>query len=219
MATSSSLALALRPTWRGRLHAWAFLVSLPAGALLLANSAAPTARVGAGIFAVTLAGVFGTSAAYHRARTTTSVRLLRRADHSMIYLLIAGTYTPVCLVALPRSVGVPLLAVIWTAAAIGVGCKLLAGPRLMRLSSVLYLAMGWAALAALPSLVRHVEASALVLLVIGGLLYTIGAVVLYRRRPDPRPTVFGYHEVWHAFTILAGAAHFAMVWMVASGRT
>jgi hemolysin III len=161
--------------------------------------------------------VFGTSAAYHRARTGVSARLLRRADHAMIYLLIAGTYTPVCLVALPRDVGVPLLGFIWLVAVLGVGAKLVCGPRLMRAASVLYLAMGWVALAAMPSLLDHLDRAEMVLLLLGGALYTVGAVVLYRRRPDPRPVVFGYHEVWHAFTVAASASHFAMVWLVTTG--
>jgi hemolysin III len=211
------MGLALRPSWRGRLHRWSFLASLPAGLALVLWSAGGRARVGAAVFAVTLTGVFATSAAYHQAKTAVSARLLRRADHAMIYLLIAGTYTPVCLAALPRSVGVPLLAFIWLAATVGVGLKLLAGPRLMRLASILYLAMGWAAVVALPSLVDHLEPAELVLLLIGGVLYTAGAVVLYRRSPDPRPVVFGYHEVWHAFTVAASAAHFGMVWLVCAG--
>jgi hemolysin III len=196
------------------LHAWAFAASLPAGAVLLARDGPASARVAAAVFVLSLAGVYGTSAAYHRARGAVTRRLLQRADHSMIYLLIAGTYTPVCLLALPRSVGLPLLAVVWTASALGVVCKLVGGPRLMHASSVLYLGIGWVAVAALPALVRHVDPQAMALLVVGGLLYTAGAFVLYHRRPDPRPHVFGYHEVWHAFTVVAGAAHFAMVWVV-----
>lgn len=196
------------------MHAWAFVVSLPAGLLLLFRTSMDVGRVGAAVFAVTLAAVFGTSAAYHHAKTLVLRQRLRRADHSMIYLLIAGTYTPVCLVALPRSVGVPILVLIWSMAAVGVACKVLGGPRVMRSSSVLYIAMGWAALAAFPSLVRHIDPAALTLLIIGGILYTVGAIVLYRRRPDPAPMVFGYHEVWHLFTVLASAAHFGMVWLV-----
>jgi hemolysin III len=217
VSTIPGMSLALRPSWRGRIHSWSFLASLPSGLALVLWSRGGSARVGAVVFALALAGVFGTSAAYHRARSGISARLLRRADHAMIYLLIAGTYTPVCLAALPRSVGVPLLGFIWTTAVLGAGAKLVGGPRLMRGASTLYLAMGWAAVAALPALVRHLQRPELALLVAGGVLYTVGAVVLYRRRPDPRPVVFGYHEVFHAFTVAAGAAHFAMVWSVTTG--
>ena len=217
MSHSPGMALALRPTWRGRLHSWSFLASLPAGLALVLWSRSGSARVGAAVFAVALTGVFGTSAAYHRARTGVSARLLRRADHAMIYLLIAGTYTPVCVAALPRSTGMPLLGFIWLVAVLGVGAKMVAGPGLMRASSGLYVAMGWVALLALPALVRNLDDVELALLLLGGALYTVGAVVLYRRRPDPRPVVFGYHEVWHAFTVAASAAHFALVWLVTTG--
>jgi hemolysin III len=216
MSSTAGTALAVRPRWRGRLHAWAFIASIPAGLALLIQATALSARIGAGIFAVTLAGVFGTSAAYHRGRGRVPLGLLRRADHSMIYLLIAGTYTPVCLGALPPSVGRPLLISVWVAAAVGVICKLAGGPALMRLSSLLYLLLGWAGIVALPALVRSVSPTVLGLLVAGGLIYTAGAVVLTRRHPDPRPAIFGYHELWHACTILAASAHFAMVWLVAA---
>lgn len=214
MSMANGMALALRPKWRGRLHSWSFRASLPAGAALVVWSRAGAARAGAAVFALTLAGVFGTSATYHLGRSRVSPRVLRRLDHAMIYLLIAGTYTPVCVAALPRSTGVPLLVFIWVAAVLGVALKLLGGLRVMRWGSVLYLAMGWAAIVALPALVRGLEAAELVLLLLGGLLYTGGAVVLFRRRPDPRPAVFGFHEVWHACTVAAAAAHFGMVWLV-----
>ena len=218
MTATPSTALALRPSWRGRLHSWSRSVSLPAGLALIVLSRSGAPRIGAAIFALTLTGVFTTSAAYHLARSRVSARVLRRADHSMIYLLIAGTYTPVCLAALPRSVGLPLLAFIWLVALVGVICKMVAGPRLMRASSGIYIAMGWVALLALPDLLRTLRPAELVLLGLGGALYTVGAIVLYFRRPDPRPAVFGYHEVWHAFTVAASAAHFGMVWLVTTGR-
>jgi hemolysin III len=199
------------------LHLWAFLASLPAGVVLLGATTGAPARAGAGVFAGSLAAMFATSATYHRARGQLSRALLRRADHAVIYLLIAGTYTPVCLIGLPPAVGVPLLVSVWVVAAVGIGCKLLGGPRLMRGSSVLYIVVGWAGVVALPWLVGSFPPAALALLVAGGALYTVGVVILYRRRPDPLPSVFGYHEVWHALTVVAAAAHFAMVWLVASG--
>ena len=206
-----------RPTWRGRLHTWAFLCSLPAGVALLLHSHPAAARTAAAIYAVSVAALFGTSASYHRlAKSPAARRVMRRLDHSMIYVLIAGTYTPLCLLVLPRVWGIPLLSVIWTAAVVGIVLNVFALERFAVVSSVLYLAMGWAALIALPVMASRLEHVSLGLLIVGGLVYTVGAVVFLRKRPDPSPMIFGFHEVWHACTVVAGASHFAMVWMVAT---
>lgn len=202
-----------RPTWRGWLHFAAFLVVLPAGLYLLASAESVAARVAVAIYWASLAGLFATSASYHRlARTHRAVLWFRRADHSMIYLLIAGTYTPICLIALPAIWGIPMLVVAWVTALAGVIMKMVR----LRLEggksgSWLYIVMGWGAVITLPVLVTNLNAVQLVLLGVGGVLYTVGAVVLGRKRPDPVPAKFGYHEVWHGFTIAAGACHFALV--------
>ena len=199
------------------MHAWAFVCALPAGVLLVLVADRAIARVATGIYALSLVAVFAASTAYHRfARTERARRRLRRLDHSMIYALIAGTYTPVCLLRLPRSWGIPLLAVMWGAAVIGILVKALGGERLMPLGNALYIVMGWASLVALPVMVDRVSPAGLVLMGIGGVFYTAGAVVLLRRRPDPRPAVFGFHEIWHACTVLAAGVHFAMVWGIAA---
>ena len=202
-----------RPTWRGWLHFAAFLIVLPAGLYLLSAADSAAARVAVAIYWASLAGVFATSASYHLlARTHRAVLWFRRADHSMIYLLIAGTYTPICLIALPAIWGIPMLVVAWVTALAGVIMKMVR----LRLEggksgSWLYIVMGWGAILTLPVLVTNLNAVQLILLGVGGVLYTVGAVIFGRKRPDPVPTKFGYHEVWHGFTIAAGACHFALV--------
>ena len=160
-----------------------------------------------------LAGLFGASASYHRlGRTPRSVKWLRRLDHSMIFVLIAGTYTPICLLVLPKAWGIPMLVAVWVTALAGVIMKMVrVSTRGGKSGSWLYVVMGWGAVLVLPQLLSHLDPVRVALLAAGGLLYTAGAVVLGSRRPDPRPATFGYHEIWHAFTIAAGACHFALI--------
>ncbi len=202
---------AVRPRHRGRLHQAVFFVSIPAGVALVALATSASARLGALVYAVSLTGLFGTSAAYHRLATTVRARgLLRRLDHAMIFVLIAGSYTPMCLLALRGPWRVAALSTVWVGATIGVFLKVF---RLeaMRLGNALYVILGWAVLAILPELAEQVEPATIVLLGAGGLLYTLGAVVLTRRRPDPVPHVFGYHEVWHGMVVAAAACHYVMI--------
>ena len=159
-----------------------------------------------------MAALYGSSAAYHRlARTERSQRIMQRLDHSMIFVLIAGTYTPVCLLALPSTWAVPMLVVVWGFTVIGVMTKVTGTDRIMRISNSLYIVIGWLGVIALPVLLRTISPAALILLMLGGVLYTVGAVIFFLKRPDPNPAVFGYHEVWHSFTVLAGVSHFGMV--------
>jgi hemolysin III len=206
-----------RPRWRGRLHLGSFVVSLPVAIALVLVADTVTAALGVAIYGLSLAALFGTSGAYHvLARTERAQHVMRRLDHSMIFVKIAGTYTPVCLLALPPVWGIPILVSIWSAAVLGVTIKLLAGPRLLRLSNALYIALGWVAIGALPVIATSLSPRELALLVLGGVLYTVGAVLFFCQRPRLRPNVFGYHEVWHAFTVLAAVSHLGMVWSVAS---
>ncbi|MGH3926053.1 MAG: PAQR family membrane homeostasis protein TrhA [Pseudonocardiaceae bacterium] len=201
-----------RPRLRGRLHQLAFFVSIPAGIALVALARATTARVGAAVFAATLTGLYGVSAAYHRGQWSAGARrLMKHLDHSMIFVFIAGTYTPVSLLALRPAWGITLLALAWSGAAVGVLITVLRLERWGAVGFVMYLVLGWLAIVATPQLLHSLSRPELALLVIGGLLYTVGAVVLARRRPDPRPAVFGYHEVWHTFVVGANACHFALV--------
>lgn len=197
------------PQWRGRLHTWAFVAALPLGTVLLVVAEHTAARVAVAVYAACLTAGFGVSAAYHRlARSPAARRRLRRVDHSLIFVVIAGTYTPLCVLALPERWGVPLLVVVWAGALAGVALKNVRG---VEAANGLYLILGWAAVIASPAIIRHLPAGPLALMVAGGLAYTIGAVVLFRHRPDPSPERFGYHEIWHACTVAASGCHFAMI--------
>jgi hemolysin III len=201
-----------RPTWRGLFHAWAFWLAIPAGVLLIVFADRAEARTAAAIYTATLLLVFGTSAAYHRLAQTYRTRMImQRLDHSMIYLLILGTYVPICLIGLPTSWGVSVLAVVGAMALFGVVIKAAAFKRLRWVGYALYPTMGWAAVVAAPVLVDHLSPLELALIVSGGVAYTVGFPVLMLRRPDPWPGVFGYHEIWHGFTVLAAALHFSAV--------
>lgn len=196
-----------------------FVVMVPAGIALFiaANEAGP--RIAALIFIVSMAAVFGCSAAYHHCRVPVRRELLRRLDHSMIYVLIAGTYAPVCLVALPPKWGIPMLITVGLGAAFGVALKAGGVDRYAKLGGALYVILGWVAVLAMPVIATNISAPAFALLVVGGLVYTAGAVILWRQWPNPSPRVFGYHEVWHVFTVAAGGCHFAMVWMVTTAAS
>jgi hemolysin III len=204
-----------KPTWRGRIHLVAFLVSIPAGLALVLLSEGVSAHVGAAIFAVSLVGLFGVSAIYHTGNWAPDVKArLRRMDHAMIFVLIAGSYTPLMLLALQPAWGISLLAIVWTVAVVGVTLALARFGALNRLGGYLYIGMGWIVVIALPAVVTSLSSSELALLFAGGVLYTVGAIGLRLNRPNPRPLVFGYHEVWHAMTVAAAACHFTLVAML-----
>jgi hemolysin III len=213
-STMLEVLTADRPRFRGRLHQFVFFLSIPAGVVVVAAAGTTPARLGALVYACSLTAMFATSAAYHRLAQTVRARLLmRRADHAMIFVLIAGSYTPVCLLALEGAWRVVALAVVWTGALLGVGLKLFR-LQAMRFGNALYLVLGWAVLALVPQLRQ--QPVVLGLLAAGGALYTAGTVVLSRRRPDPLPEIFGYHEVWHCLVVAAGACHYAMIFLLVS---
>ncbi len=215
MPTRAVAAYALRPSWRGWIHAVAAMLAVPGAVLLVATADHPMAKFAATIYGLGIVLGFGTSACYHRlAWSDRSHKILRRMDHSMIFVLIAGTYTPVCLVALPKAWGIPLFVVVWTGAITGIVLKQVAFDRFRVVQHALYPMLGWAAVVSLPALVHSLSGPALALLLSGGLLYTFGIPVLARRRPDPWPRIFGYHEIWHAATVLAGVCHFVMIALV-----
>lgn len=200
------------PRHRGRLHQAAFVVSIPAGATLVAVASGALARTTAAVFAVCLSGLYGVSAAYHRGRWSDRARrVMKRLDHSMIFVFIAASYTPVALLALRPAGGTGLVIAAWAGAALGVMMTVLRLERWHRIGFALYLVLGWLAVVALPRLVTALSGLELALLVAGGLLYTVGAVILATRRPDPRPEVFGYHEVWHTLVVAASSCHFVLV--------
>ena len=201
-----------RPLWRGRMHSWAFFASIPAGIGLIVVASGAAAIVGAVIYSATLLLLFGTSAAYHRLAQSERARtIMQRLDHSMIYLLIAGTYVPLCLVALPPSWGIPMLVIVGSLAAVGMVLKLAFFHGARHVSSGLYIVMGWVAIVATPVLIDSLTALQFGLIVAGGVAYTIGFPVLMTRRPNPWPTTFGYHEIWHLLTVVAASLHFAAV--------
>ena len=204
-----------KPRLRGRIHQAALFVAVPAGAVLVVMARGTVATTVAVLYAMSLSAVFGASAAYHRGRWSERARRwMKRLDHSMIFVLIAGSYTPVSVLVLQGPWEVVLLSVVWAGAAAGITLKMVRPDGLSILTSILYMALGWLALVALPQLFRGMEAAELALMVSGGLLYTAGAIVFASRRPDPRPATFGYHEVWHAFQVAAAACHYAMILLI-----
>lgn len=207
-----------RPRLRGWLHLWAFAVSVAAGIVLIAVSGATRgaeAALATSVYAITVCLLFGTSATYHRVRWSTPWRhaALARLDHSMIFVFIAGTYTPLALLAMPERTGKIVLLIVWSGAVAGVLLKTswIGAPRW--LSVPLYLGLGWVAVFVMPDLLRHGGVAAFVLIVVGGLLYTVGAVIYGLKRPDPWPTVFGFHEVFHLCTVVAATCHMVAVWL------
>jgi len=203
------------PRLRGRIHQVAFFVSIPAGVALIGLAGDARERLAATIFSLSLSGVFAASAAYHvGAWSRTAYLRMRRLDHSMIFVLIAGSYTPFCLLVLKGGWSTAILSVAWGGAAFGVTVKVLGLDGRRWVSGVLYITLGWVMVVALPSLVRDVGPVTIALIVGGGLLYTAGAVVLMRHRPDPIPGTYGYHEVWHTMGVAASACHYAAIALV-----
>jgi hemolysin III len=201
-----------RPLLRGVLHEVAFFVALVTGALLVAAADGTRERLAAAVFAGSVVACFGASALYHRVTWRPHVRLwMRRVDHAGVYLLIAGTYTPVSLLGLHGEWRPVVLGVVWGGAAAAIVLKFawVAAPKW--LAAAIGLALGWVAVVALPELVRSLSPAAVILLVAGGLAYTAGAIVYARGRPDPVPAVFGYHELFHALTIVGVACQYVAI--------
>ena len=211
-----SLAETVRPALRGWVHAGAFPLSAVAGAVLVALSPAGAPRVATGVFALTAVLLFGTSALYHRGTwSARSALLLKRLDHSNIFLIIAGTYTPFAVLLLPEDSARTLLVVVWAGALAGVAFRVLwtGAPRWLYVP--VYLAMGWIAVAYLPAFWRSGGPAVALLVIAGGLLYSAGALVYGFRRPDPSPRWFGFHEVFHVLTVVAFLAHYTGVSLAA----
>jgi hemolysin III len=215
VAGPSQLAAAERPTMRGLLHLYAVPVSVVVGAVVLALAEGVRARAGVAVWALTMTALFTVSAVYHRGRWRPAVKAwLQRVDHSMIFLFIAGSYTPLCLLVLEGTTSWLVLAVTWGGALAGLVTRLTWHRAPRWLFVPLYLALGWVSVTVVPDLSRGAPAAANVLLVAGGVLYTLGAVVFATRRPDPLPRIFGYHEVFHALTLAAAACHAVAIGLV-----
>jgi hemolysin III len=207
---------AAKPKLRGVSHQWAFFVSLATGLILLLLAPNGEARLAAGIYSLSVCALFGTSAVYHRVnwRSLSARRWMRRLDHSMIFVLIAGTYTPFALLALDGTLATAILIVVWSGALAGVVLQLVWVDAPRALSAIVYIAMGWVALVAYPEMVDKVGITGTALVTAGGILYSAGALIYATKRPNPAPTVFGYHEVFHALVILAAALHYAVVALI-----
>lgn len=200
-----------KPRLRGWLHTYGFFVAIACGVVLTAVAAsrpgvAPV--VACAVYATTVCGLFGVSALYHRrVWSPRGFQIMRRLDHSMIFVFIAGTYTPFAVLLLPPTKAAVILGVVWGGAVVGVAMKLI-WPHLPRWASApLYLALGWVAIAVLPDILAGGGVPTLVLLLAGGAAYSAGAVMYALRRPNPWPSVFGHHEFFHASTLVAALCH------------
>jgi hemolysin III len=209
--------LDLKPRLRGWLHAYAAVISIASGAALVAVAAATRGeRAGTttGIYAATVTLLFGTSALYHRVNWgPVAHRVMKRLDHSMIFVFIAGTYTPIAVLTLPRTSALAVLIAVWTGALCGVALQTAWRGAPRWLSAPCYIALGWVAAFVIPDLLHNAGVAAFVLIMLGGVVYTLGAVVYALKRPDPLPGVFGFHEVFHLCTIVAAVSHYVAIWL------
>jgi hemolysin III len=203
---------ALRPRMRGLTHQYAFFVAVALGAALVSTAPGGRATVAAAIYAVAVCGLFGVSALYHRITWSASARRwMRRLDHSMIFVFIAASYTPVALLVLHGELAVSILCVVWGGALAGAVMKLFWIDAPKWLAAALYVVLGWVAVAALPDLWDALGWLSLGAFGLGGALYTAGAIIYARGRPNPWPRVFGYHEIFHVLVIAAAATHYAVI--------
>jgi hemolysin III len=201
-----------RPLLRGWLHLGALCVTLVAGPLLVSDARSGGTRAALIVYVVSLVALFGVSAAFHRVRWAPAARRrMRRADHATIFLAIAGTYTAVAGLALHGWAQVLVLSLVWGGGAVGVTVRQawLDAPKWA--VAVPYVVVGWCALAVVPQLVHGLGGAGFALIVAGGACYTTGALCYARKRPNPLPGVFGYHEVFHALTVAGAALHFAAI--------
>jgi hemolysin III len=201
----------VKPRLRGVFHELGFYVAVALAVPLVTSAAPGTARLSAIVFSVCLAGCFGVSALYHRPTWAPRTRSwLARLDHAGVYLLIAGTYTPIALCVFSRSWAVPILTVVWTGVAVAICLKLFWPGEPKRVSAMIGIGLGWIAVVAFSQLLK-LALPGLLLLLAGGIAYTFGAIVYARRRPDFRPRVFGYHELFHVLTLVAAACQYAAI--------
>ncbi len=206
----------VKPRFRGTSHQYAFIGATVAG-IALTISVPASARIAVGIYALSLMAMFGASALYHRGPWTDAQRVwFRRLDHSMIFVLVAGTYTPFASLVIGNPLGTIMLAVVWTGALAGILVTLFWIDAPAWVTALIYVVLGWISVVMLPELLDKLGWMPIILLGAGGVLYTIGAVVYARKKPDPVPHIFGYHEVFHVFVIAAAAVQFLAVALYAT---
>ena len=208
----------LKPRLRGWLHAYAAAISIITGAAMVAVAAAvrggPAGTTTTAIYSATVTLLFGTSALYHRLTWSPRAhRVMKRLDHSMIFVFIAGTYTPIAVLTLPRDAALAVLVAVWSGAVFGVVLQTAWRSAPRWLSAPCYIALGWVAVFVLPDLLHNAGVAAFALILAGGVVYTLGALVYALKRPDPWPGVFGFHEVFHLCTLVAAVCHYVAVWL------
>ena len=202
----------MKPRLRGVFHQWAFVLAIPLGVVLVLATETTRGRVAAGVFAASVVLMFGASALYHIPNWTPSRRAwLRRLDHAGIYCLIAGTYTPVGLLALRGAWQTVVLAIVWSGCAAAIFIRLfwISAPKW--LSAVVAISLGWVGIVAMPEIYFRAGLACVLLILAGGLLYSVGAVIYASRRPDPFPAVFGYHEIFHLMIVVAVALQYSAI--------
>jgi hemolysin III len=207
-----------KPRLRGWLHAGAAVASIVTGVVLVVVAAGLSswqAGIPTAVYSVTILSLFSISGLYHR-RCWGPVghSIMKRLDHSMIFVFIAGTYTPIAVLALPHHTAVRVLVIVWSGAGAGALMKLLWPSAPQWVSVPLYIGLGWVAAFIFPDLLRGAGVASLVLITAGGLAYTLGGIAYAFRRPDPFPETFGYHEVFHACTLVAATCHYVAIWLI-----
>ncbi|MCU1401182.1 MAG: hemolysin [Acidimicrobiales bacterium] len=206
-----------RPLWRGRLHVFALFAAVPAFVALMVVADGDRALIAVSIYALGLLSMFVASSTYHRWVHTLQAReLWRRIDHAMIFAAIAGSITPICLLGVPDALGIVLLTIMWTGCLLGIGMKIAGWKHQRIVGGVMYIAVSWVGVIAIPELWRNTGVLPGALMIVSGVFYTVGAIGLNRKWPRLRPAVFGYHEVWHLCTVIAAGSHFVAVWLIAS---
>jgi hemolysin III len=211
-AHAAANKLSEKPRLRGVSHQWAFFASLGAGVALVLAASGAEAVIAMSIYAFSLSAMLGTSALYHRVTWTPDVRRwMRRLDHTMIFVFIAGTYTPFALLVMHGELANAVLIVVWASAAAGVVFNLVWIGAPYWFTAAVYMSTGWVAIVTLPQLWDEIGPVGVGLIALGGALYSAGAVIYARRKPDPRPQVFGYHEIFHVLVIAAAAVQYAAV--------
>lgn len=212
MTSRSPGAPRVRPLLRGVSHEVACGIAFAFGAWLVADAPSARAVVSAAIYATSLVAMLGISALYHRRLWRPAARQrMRRLDHSAIFILIAGSYTPVCMLALPPARGTIILWLAWIGAGVGIVQVLLWTRPPRWVTAGIYLALGWLCMSSGHQLLTGIGVGRLAFILGGGLLYSVGAIIYWTRRPDPFPRVFGYHEVFHALVIAAAVCHFLAI--------